>query len=579
MRTILILFALCSFAQAHAVTWKRHVLSEARNNNRVLLLVIDEPINARLLPRVVLRQSFPRNELARAKSRAQHLKPASDILTPTDNPLWPIDHPWTDQDEKDYDTWIHKIADVNFLVGGGVSVDCADYALALRWIYAHDHHLPAGQTLAAGKGLFGSWQSTVDWDKLPTDSDWKKDERFKAALRYLLNTTFTHTVFTDSYPVAITSDYVTPGTIFLTLDGDSGHTRTIFSIGPSDQCQQSPDCILIIWGNEPAAEEGYITEFSPTRLNPDEGGFLRFRWPEPTPSGWQLRAPEQMRGYSSEQYAWSEDEYLNLISERLSLWQTPEAKMKVTGDFTTHLLMERLLVTYQGYVVCSLVPCTPQDPIYVNYSTPVRDHAIARSIQSFQWALRNVDPRSQAAQDFKAHYNFPMFNGAPFTVFDLLTTDINTQFNSEPSTDFFTRWGISALDNFPRTQALVDLANFVWFSRERLINQAQEVCFANGSPTPNCDIRDPNVQLLATDRLDQGLRLLRQTYLDIYNKLTSAEQAKADLILQQRHDASGYCASNPDLSCSLYDYFRGPVDHWGAMTSSPDSPRQRRYGF
>lgn len=271
MRIILILFFL---AKANAVTWKRHFLTETRHDNRVLLLVIDEAVDARLLPRVILRQSFAHNELARAKSLARQMQSASDILTPSDNPLWPIAHQWTDQDEQDYDTWIHKIADVNFLVGGGVSVDCADYAMALRWIYAHDHHLPAGQTLAAGKGLFGSWQSTVEWDKLPTDADWKKDERFKAALRYLLNATFTHTVLTDSYPVAITPDYVTPGTIFLTLDGDSGHTRTIFSIGPNAQCEQSPDCILIIWGNEPASEEGFITEFSPPRVNPDEGGFL-----------------------------------------------------------------------------------------------------------------------------------------------------------------------------------------------------------------------------------------------------------------------------------------------------------------
>jgi hypothetical protein len=222
-------------AGAQGVQWKRHVLTEMRPGHRTLLLVIDEAVGRKFLPRVILRRSFAAEEGAELQATMKRIRtersPALLDLIPTDNPLWPINHSWTEQDEADYSAWVKSVASEDFLVGGGVEVDCADYALALRWIYSHDHHLPAGDQLAATGQLFGSWQSTTAWDQLPTDSDWKKDERFKAALRHLLNATFTHSIFQDLYPVAIQPEFVNPGTIYLTLETESGHTRTIFSVG------------------------------------------------------------------------------------------------------------------------------------------------------------------------------------------------------------------------------------------------------------------------------------------------------------------------------------------------------------
>ena len=140
---------------------------------------------------------------------------------------------WTWDEEVKYGQWLHKTAAEDMLVGSGVLVDCADFAITLRWIYAHDHNLPAADQLAGSGELYGSWQSTRSWDRLPTNTDWKKDERFKAALRYLLLNSYTHSLQGDLYPVQINSEFVTFGTIYLTIFQQSGHTRTIFDIGPS----------------------------------------------------------------------------------------------------------------------------------------------------------------------------------------------------------------------------------------------------------------------------------------------------------------------------------------------------------
>ncbi|MEL4395617.1 hypothetical protein AAEH73_21640, partial [Shewanella algae] len=91
-------------------------------------------------------------------------------------------------------------------------------------------------------------------------------------------------------PVTITSDFVNPGAIYLTLFGASGHTRTITKIGNDEICaSKDGSCIKIIFGNEPASENGYVDALIPWKLKRDEGGFIRFRWPEKLEGRWKLR--------------------------------------------------------------------------------------------------------------------------------------------------------------------------------------------------------------------------------------------------------------------------------------------------
>ena len=75
--------------------------------------------------------------------------------------------------------------------------------------------------------LWAFFEALLAWDKLPQDADWKKDERFKAALRYLFDNTFTHTVVADLYPTFINPQYVRPGSMFMIIRTTSGHTQTL----------------------------------------------------------------------------------------------------------------------------------------------------------------------------------------------------------------------------------------------------------------------------------------------------------------------------------------------------------------
>ena len=144
--------------------------------------------------------------------------PATALVSAvTNNPLWPLqkDH-WDAGDEDVYAQWILDNATPDVLKGSELVFDCAETAMALRWIFSYQHGLPAAQTLSNGT-LFGSWQSTKAWDQLPHGSTWQTDARFKAGLKFLLQNAYTHTLINDLYPVEIDRDYVRAGTIYLLL--------------------------------------------------------------------------------------------------------------------------------------------------------------------------------------------------------------------------------------------------------------------------------------------------------------------------------------------------------------------------
>lgn len=563
-------------------SWTRHILTEIESDQRTLLLVIDEPSSDQFLPKLVLRKSFTARESAKMTeaqiAAATLLSPQMLTLTPTNNPIWPIDRAWTAQDETDYGAWIHNAAAVDLLVGGGVDVDCADYAIALRWIYAHDHHLPAGNSLALTGQLFGSWQSTTTWDALPADADWKKDLRFKAALRHVLNLTYTHSLFKDLYPVTITPEYITPGTIFITLASGSGHTRTITAVGHDPICVQSSDCIEILWGNEPAAELGTLSELVPSRVGSTEGGFMRFRWPERTVAGWQLHPALTMPGFSLEQYSWDDNNYLDNFSTRLSLWAAPMDRYMVSGDHAYELLATRLMVTEIGYFQCSLAPCSSHDPEYADWSTPVRDQAIANAIHSFQVAGAQVDLSSDVVQNYQAQFLGHPFNGSPYSFLDVLNGSINKAFISDPSVDFLTRWGVANPSVELKMTVLIDTISLNWHLRTQMVANAQNLCFPNGGNTAVCDPCDGKVKKLATDRVDLAFRNARAIFVSLYNSSSPQTQQDFTAKLKDGFMDSPACSARGQ-DCTLYDYVLGTTDHWAVMSSRPEDPLLKRYGF
>src|SRR4030067_3108727 len=112
---------------------------------------------------------------------------------PEESPLqvWKVgDRRWTVEEELNFGKWVETHVTEDFFIRHKIPIDCADVPYAVRWIYARIAHLPAAATTKDRK-LIGHW--STNWKHLPTDAEWYKDRRFRAALLNMLAETTTRT--------------------------------------------------------------------------------------------------------------------------------------------------------------------------------------------------------------------------------------------------------------------------------------------------------------------------------------------------------------------------------------------------
>jgi|GEM_PF-2425325 len=579
-----------AFSDAHGNQWHRHVLQETVPGDRTLLLVVDQlqqSEEAVFLPQLVrLRRSFAASEkalLELAIKDASQPNPARDSFEPltiSKNSVWPIERGWTAAIERDYSQWVQENASADMLLGSGILVDCAEMATVIRWIYAREHRLPMGGTLSGSGKFWGSWQSTTEWDKLPTARDWKQDRRFKAALKYMLDNTYTHAIIKDLYPVKVDKEFITGGTVYLTLYSSSGHTRTIFNVGPSRLCEGS-SCISVVYGSLPAEEYGYESTLTPYSVPQEYGGLMRFRWPEKDGTGaWKMRALAAMPGYSLEQYQWSTGEYTNQIAERLGLWESLEERYASVGAGLAASLTTRLQVTERGYFLCSLVQCAPSDSIYNDWSTPERDSVFGSQLQAFQATLGKVNPSHYLVRTFDAEHGGAFFPGAPFSALDVLKGNLSTRFSSDPRDDFFTRWGISSLGTEARLTALTAVAYKTWLWRDELVQKAQDLCYPGGSAESTCNPNQDSVKKLDTSRLDQAFEKLQMEFSVLLQAANSEVRARTEQQLRSQFTGAKFCeVAECGQACSMYFFMVQAPDHLKNMSSKAGDSRAQRYGF
>ena len=105
-------------------------------------------------------------------------------LTESPDQIWEVgDRRWTVEEERQFGEWVDENITEEFFLRYRIPTDCADAVYAIRWIYARITHLPAAATTIDGK-VIGHW--STDWKDLPTDPEWHRDQRFRAALLALL---------------------------------------------------------------------------------------------------------------------------------------------------------------------------------------------------------------------------------------------------------------------------------------------------------------------------------------------------------------------------------------------------------
>ena len=423
---------------------RQWVIPETRADGNVRVRIVESdpgraavqgPISQDVVFDQIMRpEEFSRFKAERAPRRAL-------VLPQAGQPLWVATKTvWTPADEDAYSAWFASEVSPDFLDGAGLNVDCADTGLLFRWVFARDHRLPIANTLSGSGVLFGHFSGNAAWDKLRTNADWKKDERFKAALRYLFDNTYTRTVVADLAPTLITPQYVRPGSMFMIIRETSGHTQSLLSV--------SPDAgITTVWGNEPAAEAIYRTSIL---IEFDEKETFGV-WREPrlnAANQWELTPATEMPGYSLEQFQQvftDQSAYTGWINGRLGIQLSNLERLSTLSSSLYVGLHQRLRVTAEGLFACFYKQCDPSGSDYSSYSTISRDKRLANTQAQIEALVNQLSMNDEDVQDWLSQLSsYPDYiPGTQLTVTNLaLNQGIIEKFSPDPRVPYAARWGL-----------------------------------------------------------------------------------------------------------------------------------------
>lgn len=302
----------------------------------------------------------------------------------TNPPLWEVKNAWNTQWEQKYSEWVHQEVDENFFIKHNISTDCADVAYVLRWIFARIHHLPAANRLSGSGQIFTNLVTRNEWLLLPTAADWQDDKRLRAALDYLLNNTYTHTLIQDSYPITVTTEAFNAGSYHVKLSGTSGHTQFIFKTKDrsyglpfmmfSSTVPRTVRSLLVhfYWGDQPRAR--------------DKESFLRMNWALKSELTISIQPESQHPWYSLDQFR--PDFFdtqggmsfsIKLIKKLDPQFDVFRVASRIVDDIKLQIT-DRALVVKEGFEFCSRRSCDPTSVDYDNWSTPSRDKRIIEQI-------------------------------------------------------------------------------------------------------------------------------------------------------------------------------------------------------
>ncbi len=302
--------------------------------------------------------------------------PKRELRNPLVGEIWTATESWSTEWEAKFADWIRANFDKRFYKRYRVKTDCADATVALRWIYSRIFGLPAGNRLDSGDVLLTNRSVRAAWKDLPTAENWYDDRRFRAALDYVLENTYTHTVHADAYPIEIGPTYLTEGAFHLELRTEDGHTRVFTNVSLADGAWPLED----MWSNVPRKVRALVVEPFTVFVQPPMrfGGIVRHRWVRLTDDSAYLVPAEQMPGYSLEQYLpdfFKHDtiDFSAEVAARLHDALDPLIGLRAILSNLERSVGERKTLVEDGFRVCASADCSPGTKNYEDWSSPSRD--------------------------------------------------------------------------------------------------------------------------------------------------------------------------------------------------------------
>ncbi len=410
-----------------------------------------------------LSEEWVRSECGEVPSPAE--KRVLPVLRPKDSmkdspdQLWEVgDRRWTAEEEYRFAKWVEEKITEDFFIRYRIPTDCADAVYAIRWIYARINHLPAAATTKEGK-LIGHW--STEWKHLPTYPEWDQDERFRAALLYLLPKTWTGTLPLDTYPVRISPDSITPGTLFLMTESHTGVISKVFLDGSSAHPLQTWESALPVKVQKLSSK--YFFMGKPQLKN--GSGLVKFRWPVSENGEWKYLPVKEHPFYSEEQYNSSfcngYADFVEAVARRIDPANyAPMEKMgKVMGTIT-RLLRERVPIALEGYQQCLNGDCPEGSELWEIHNTEGRDATILLLMDHLAQVIESNHVDREVAKRMMEAIPIEISENRSVTFYHVFQS--YPWLSSQPEDSIEARWGLTKCEMiYAQTCATKDSIAFI----------------------------------------------------------------------------------------------------------------------
>lgn len=380
-----------------------------------------------------------------------NLKPHEFVTSETDKAIWKAKEVWSSDWETKYSEWVKKEFDEKYFEKFNLATDCADAAVALRWIFARNNLLPMGIHLAGSKILFTHESMKSEWLSLPTHNDWHQDQRFLEILKYILGSTYTHSIASDSYPVAISKKGIKEGTFILILGKVSGHTQIV---GETNYLDLNKAPVYLFSSTVPVEVRSLYKEILISMPRPVENGsgFKRFRWLESKLGKWQLKPIIDHPLYSLKQFDSSfssEDKFVENLYKELNVTLNPKAIITaLIKDLKTSIDL-RINAVEKGYTFCKISDCSKHSKGWEDWSTPSRDKRILGKITTINKLLLDFsrggnDDLKDDWENAKKLYNWDILSKKR-SLKEIVKGFQANVFSFDPNLSIAHRWGSTPL--------------------------------------------------------------------------------------------------------------------------------------
>jgi len=299
----------------------------------------------------------------------------SQMLNESPDQVWKVgDHRWTVEEEYQFGKWVDGNITEDFFIRYKIPTDCADAVYAIRWIYARINHLPAAATTKDGR-LIGHW--STNWKHLPTHSEWHQDKRFRAALLYLFSETWTGTLPRETYPIRISPDSVTPGTLLAMAKSHVGVVGHVTLDGSQAHPLQTWESMLPVKIRKLSLRDFFSPK--PETIHPL--GLVKFRWPILENGEWKYLPIKDHPFYSEEQYHpafYKRDaDFVEAVAKRIDPKEyDPMEKVAKVMNTTIRFLRDRVPIVLAGHQQCVTGECAEGSDLWEIHNTLSRDEMI-----------------------------------------------------------------------------------------------------------------------------------------------------------------------------------------------------------